>query len=1076
MADTGVLQEVPERLNFPKAEEEILAYWKKIEAFENSGRRHEGLPEYSFYDGPPFATGTPHYGHILAGTIKDTVTRYAHMNGNHVVRRFGWDTHGLPIEFEIDKLLGVRTRDQVLEMGIDKYNEECRKIVMRYSEEWRATVTRLGRWIDFDNDYKTMNKTYMESVWWVFSQLFEKDYVYRGFKVMPYSYPIATPMSNFEAGSNYQNKADPYIFVTFPLVEDPETELVAMTTTPWTLPSNLSLCVNPEMDYVKVCDKETGRKLVLLKSRLSELYKNLEDGKLFTIVETFKGAALKGKQYQPIFDYFEKMSESGAFRVLTDSYVKDDAGTGVVHQAPAFGLDDFRVCEANGIIEKGGYLPLPLDANCRFTKEVPDYEGQLVFDANKPIQANLKARKRLWKALVKSHSYPYCWRSDTPLIYRGVPCWFIRVEKIRDRLLKNQEETYWVPKAVSKRFENWLANAIDWAVSRNRFWGCPLPLWANEDFSEIKCIESVEMLEKLSGKKVDDLHREHVDDITIPSKDGKGVLRRVEEVFDCWFESGSMPYAQLHYPFENKELFEKSFPADFIAEGLDQTRGWFYTLMVLSTIVFDKPAFKNLIVNGMVLAEDGEKMSKRKKNYPDPNHVIDKYGADALRLYLINSPVVRADELRFTEKGVKDVQKDVLLPWYHAYRFVVEHARTHEGFQADVSRCKNAPNVMDQWVLAVVQNLVSFVRKEMEAYRLYTVVPELVRFIEQLTNVYIKLNRSRFRQCAPDDAAGLEDQYNALNTSVEVLLTVCVLMAPCTPFLAEHMYFNLRALLPPEKKAGPLEDFRVCSDSVHYLPLPKPQEDLFDAEVVEAVSILNDAIDLGRKIRERNTLPLKQPLSKMIVFLKSEEDLKLLDRVKGYIKEELKLKDVILSTDGDKVEATLKPNGKVLGKRLRGDLKKVVAAIKKMTAEEISDFIANGGADIAGHHIDLSEVYTSYSYKGTEKNMESDASHRVVCVLDTLVTEELHEEFLMNQVINLVQRMRKDCGVKPTDHIRVYYTVAEKYAAQLVHAEAKIGAAIAKPFAKLADKPEDANVISDKTHKSVCNVRLVITT
>jgi len=747
--------------SFPCQEEVVLKLWQELDAFHEQNRRSEGKPEYIFYDGPPFATGLPHYGHILAGTIKDVVTRFAASNGFHVTRRFGWDCHGLPVEYEIDKKLGISSLEDVKKFGIGNYNEECRSIVMRYSTEWEATITRLGRWIDFKDDYKTMQPSFMESVWWVFKSLWEKGLIYRGYKVMPYSTTCATPLSNFEAGQNYKDVSDPAVMVTFPLHDDPEgASMIAWTTTPWTLPSNLALCVNAEFDYVKVRNPKTGAVYIVAESRLPHIpgavpkksrkkKADTEEEKGFEMLSKFKGIELKGKTYEPLFPYFNHF-KSTAFRVLCDSYVTDDSGTGVVHQAPAFGEDDYRVCIANGIVEITD-LPLPLDAGARFVDPVTEFKGMHVKEADKHIVTKLKADGRLFDSATLMHSYPFCWRSDTPLIYRAVPSWFVKVTAIKESLLANNAKTYWVPSYVKeKRFHNWLENAHDWNISRSRFWGTPLPIWASEDLEELVVVGSVQELEELSGKKVTDLHRHFIDDIVIPSKQGKGDLHRVEDVFDCWFESGSMPYGQIHYPFENKELFENNFPANFIAEGLDQTRGWFYTLMVLSTALFDKPAFQNLVCNGLVLAADGKKMSKRLQNYPDPKEVVNKYGADALRLYLVNSPVVRAEPLLFKEEGVKDNIKTIFLPWYNAYRFLVQNTRRLEcedgvKFNPAETEVSNATNVLDRWINSASHSLVRYVKQEMEAYRLYTVAPFLVKFIKNLTNIYVRFNRKRLK-------------------------------------------------------------------------------------------------------------------------------------------------------------------------------------------------------------------------------------------------------------------------------------------------------------------------------------------
>ncbi|GJX64279.1 isoleucine--tRNA ligase, cytoplasmic [Tanacetum coccineum] len=728
---------------FPKEEQDILQWWNETNAFETQLERTKHLPEYIFYDGPPFATGLPHYGHILAGTIKDVVTRYQTATGHHVTRRFGWDCHGLPVEHEIDKKLEVTRREDVHNMGIGVYNEECRGIVTRYVGEWKKVITRCGRWIDFDNGYKTMDLKFMESVWWVFAELYKKGLVYKGFKVMPYSTGLRTPLSNFEAKEREkQYVSRPEVMVTFPIVDDKDgAAFVAWTTTPWTLPSNLALCVNSNFVYVKVKSKSNGKIYVVAESLLSKLptempkegtpnastvgkAKNATDA--YDIVEKFPGSSLVGTKYEPVFEYFNDFTD--AFRVVADDYVTATSGTGVVHLAPQFGEDDLRVCLKNHIINEGENLVMPVDDDGCFTERITRFSGRYIKDAEKDIIQAVKAsieKLRLVQVENSTQKHNFCPRSDTLLIHRAMPSWFVAVEKLKDQLLANTEQTTWVPSFVKeKRFQNWLENARDWAVSRSRFWGTSLPIWISDDGVDIVVVGSVEELERLSGEKVTDLHRHKIDHITIPSPRGSefGVLHRVEDVFDCWFESGSMPYAYIHYPFENKELFEDNFPGHFVAEGLDQTRGWFYTLMVLSTALFGKPAFRNLICNGLVLAEDGKKMSKSEKNYPDPMGVIDKYGADALRLYLINSPVVRAEPLRFKEKGVEDVVKSVFLPWYNAYRFMVQNAMRLPTFvPLDQATLHNSANVLDQWINSATQSLVHFVRQEMDAYRLYTV-------------------------------------------------------------------------------------------------------------------------------------------------------------------------------------------------------------------------------------------------------------------------------------------------------------------------------------------------------------------
>jgi isoleucyl-tRNA synthetase len=1004
--------------------------------------------KFTFYDGPPFATGLPHYGHILAGTIKDTVTRYAAMTGHYVQRRAGWDCHGLPVEYEIDQKLNITHRDQVLEMGIDKYNATCRSIVTRYTSEWESTVTRLGRWIDFRNDYKTMDPTFMESVWWVFRQLFDKGLVYQGYKVMPYSTGCTTPLSNFEAGLNYKDVKDPAVVVSFPIKGQDNVHFVAWTTTPWTLPSNLALCVNPNLDYVRVLDKATGKRYVLAQTRLVQLYPKIGSKKwkpenakdLYEIEETFKGTALVGQQYEPLFDFFADKSPE-FFRVVSDTYVTDDAGTGVVHQAPAFGEDDYRVCLANNIIVKGGDIPCPVDANGEFTDEVPFCKGIHVKKADDLIIPLLKEAGRLVQKDVLLHSYPFCWRSDTPLIYKAVPSWFVKVEQIRDQVVENNKATYWVPKEVKEgRFHNWLSDARDWAVSRNRFWGTPIPIWANEDLTEVLCIGSIDELAELSGVRVDDLHRETVDKVEIPSKKSPGTtLKRVEEVFDCWFESGSMPYAQSHYPFENKDRWEKGFPADFIAEGLDQTRGWFYTLMILSTALFNKPAFKNNIVNGMVLAEDGQKMSKRKKNYPDPNLVISRYGADALRMYLVNSPVVRAESLKFREDGVLGVVKEVFLPWYNAFRFFLQNIERWEKngrkFSPDTSVAKSSSNPTDIWIQAETQGLIKFVHEEMRAYRLYTVMPVLVKFITQLTNWYVRLNRDRLKGMEGDGDEADKEAEVGLHVLYDVLMDVTVLMGPFTPFITEFFYQHLRKFQPSYAQAAdgggssnPV--MRGKSDSVHFLPLPSYDESRLNTNAVESMEVLQSVVELGRNAREKRNISLRTPV-KMITAVLSNPSPHVVEGITGplksYILSELNAWDFYVvpkEEEHDWVKLRLTPDFSKLGKKLGPKMKAVKAHVVNLSHEDAVAALAKGTMEIEDAVIDCASELDSkldFAKEGDHWEAAVKADGSLVVAVDCTQDEATISSGMSREVISAVQQLRKAAGLDLSDTVEAFF-------------------------------------------------------
>ncbi len=957
------------------------------------------------------------------------MTRYAHQTGHHVSRRFGWDTHGLPIEFEIDKKLGVKTRADVLKMGIPQYNAECRSIVMTYADQWKEIVSRLGRWIDMETPYKTLDLSFMESVWWVFQQIFNKQMVYRGFKVMPYSTGCSTPLSNFEANLNYKDTEDPSVIVSFPLEEDPNVKLLAWTTTPWTLPSNLAVTVNGNFTYVKIKDKKRGEIWILSEERLGEIYPQLpKKGSAsalpYEVMEKFTGRQLEGKKYIPLFDYFHRFIENGAFRVLVDDYVTNESGTGIVHCAPAFGEDDYRVAKLAGIVLKGTDVPCPVDASGLFTDEVAEFAGKYVKGADAEIMKVLAERGRVVKQTSFVHSYPFCWRSETPLIYKAVPCWFIKVEELRDRLTRNNLDALWVPEFVQKgRFANWLADACDWAVSRNRFWGTPLPIWASEDYEEIICVGSVDELFELSGVRVSDLHRESIDHITIPSKKGKGVLKRVEEVFDCWFESGSMPFAQVHYPFENKQLFENTFPADFIAEGIDQPRGWFYTLLVISTILFDKVPFKNLIVNGLVLASDGKKMSKRLKNYPDPILVVNKYGADALRLYLINSPVVRAENLKFQEEGVRSILKDVFLPWFNAYRFLVQsvHAlnkRTQSNFVPDFKLALATNDPFDRWIIAVTNSLVRYVREEMKAYRLYTVVPHLVKFVDQLTNWYVRVNRKRFKGALGDD----QDCRVGLCTFFDVLYTMCRTMAPFTPFLVEHMYQNLKLVLP--------EDQRV--DSVHYLDFPQVREGAEDDAIEQEVALLQNVIELLRASRTRRKIPIKYPLSEVIIIQPDAARVESLQRLSRYVEQELNVRRVIVtSSEGDLVKTRAVPNFKALGERLKKDQKKVTDKIKLLSHEEIRKFQADGSIVIDGYDITSADVQVVREFNGSKDIYEPSWDNQVLVVLNVELTNEFIEEGITRELLNFVQKIRKRVGLQVSDRVNTFVTFTPQIEAAL---------------------------------------------
>ncbi|OXU26482.1 hypothetical protein TSAR_003608 [Trichomalopsis sarcophagae] len=1072
---------LPESISFPQEEEVISELWKKLDVFKNCLKQSKGKPRYSFYDGPPFATGLPHYGHILAGTIKDIVTRYAHQRGFHVERRFGWDTHGLPVEFEIDKALDIKGPDDVMKMGIDNYNKECRKIVMRYASEWEKIIGRLGRWIDFQNDYKTLYPWYMESIWWVFKQMFEKGLVYKGVKVMPFSTGCNTPLSNFESGQNYKDVVETAVVVSFPLVDEPNVSILAWTTTPWTLPSNLALCCNANFEYVEILDHESGKHYILLESSIGLIYKS-ED--LYTVKGKRKGSDLLGKSYEPLFTYFAYMKEKGAFRVLNDNYVTADSGTGVVHQAPYFGEDDYRCCLAAGIITRDQETICPVDSRGCFTDPVKDFQGLYIKDADKEIIKNLQSRKRLVHSGSHKHSYPYCWRSDTPLIYKAVPSWFIRVESIKDKLLQCNSETYWVPDYVKdKRFGNWLRDARDWAISRNRYWGNPIPLWVSEDGKEVVCVGSIAELEKLTGQKITDIHRESIDHLKIPSvRPGQPPLSRVPEVFDCWFESGSMPYAQMHYPFERVKEFEESFPADFIAEGIDQTRGWFYTLLVISTALFGKPAFKNLIANGLILASDGQKMSKRKKNYPDPMEVVNKYGADALRLYLINSPVVRAENLRFKEDGVRDIVKDVLLPWYNAFRFLLQNIERyeHETGKTFVYEATHtlSSNLMDRWILSFTETLLNFLKTEMQAYRLYTVLPRLIKYIDNLTNWYVRMNRRRLKA---EGTAQQEDCRAALNTLFRVVYTMVRINAPFTPFLAEFMFQRLIRYLEPGSAAA------AKGSSVHYQMIPDASNELIDERIERAVACLQEVIELGRVVRDRRTIPVKYPLPEIVVIHQDAALLEQLLELESYLKEELNVRKLTVTNDKRKYGVSLRaePDHKTLGARLKNDFKSVSAAIRELSDAQLQSFLASKEIEVLGHKLEEHELRIMFSFSGPAASelsarYEAHSTGNLLVLLDCTPDESMQQEGLAREFINRVQKLRKKAKLVPLDEASLYYEIKPEscpFADVVKSHQEFIETTTRTPQKSMKEMPKSAKpVIEETMNVKGVELRLVLVT
>ncbi len=1005
---------VPSSPRFPAIEEDVLAYWEKDGTFQASVDQREagenGANEFVFYDGPPFANGLPHYGHLLTGYVKDVVPRYQTMRGRRVERRFGWDTHGLPAELEAMRLNGIKTTDEILELGIEKFNDACRDSVMKYTGEWRDYVTRQARWVDFDHDYRTYEPDYMESVIWAFKQLYDKGWVYDGFRVLPYCWNDETPLSNHELRMDddvYQQRQDPAVTVGCRL-ETGELALV-WTTTPWTLPSNLAIMVGEDIDYVVVASDVTGtmERYLLAESRLGAYAREL--GESPEIVERYKGAELVGRTYTPPFGYY--LGRENAFRLVPAEFVTTTDGTGLVHTAGAFGEDDKVVTDREGI-----EAVMPVGKDGRFTEPVVEYEGMLVFDANLPIIDDLKAVTRtvspvgsvtpgtvLLRRETYDHAYPHCWRCREPLIYKGVSSWFVQVTAFKQRMLELNQQITWVPEHTKDgQFGKWLENARDWSITRHRFWGSPVPVWQSDDpaYPRTDVYGSFEELERDFGRLPrnrdgePDLHRPFVDELTRPNPDdptGKSTMRRVPDVLDVWFDSGSMSYAQVHYPFENAEWFEHHFPGDFIVEYVGQTRGWFYTLHILASAIFDRPAFSSCISHGIVLGSDGNKMSKSLRNYPDVSEVFDRDGADAMRWFLMSSPILRGGNLVVTEQGIRDSVRQVLMPlWSSWYFFQLYANAAHDGAGHDAQRSTASSDPLDRYLLAKCHQFVADSTAAMDAYAVADAC-ELTRgFVDVLTNWYIRRSRDRFWR---DDAA-------AFDTLSTVLETVCRVAAPLLPLATEEIWRGLTG-----------------ERSVHLTDWPSADSLPSDDDLVAAMDRVREVCSAASALRKARQLRTRLPLSSLTVVV---DDPASLSGFEAIVADEVNVRSVVLlSADSPEaasygVEQRLTVNARAAGPRLGREVQTAIKGSKSGDWSMSADGVVTAGG--------LALVEGEYSLDTVAGSDDPHAAVGVLpgggfVVLDTGLTPELESEGLARDLVRAVQQARRDAGLDVSDRI-----------------------------------------------------------
>ncbi|MEX0608468.1 MAG: isoleucine--tRNA ligase [Balneolaceae bacterium] len=991
------------QLNFPKSEVEILNWWKENSIFEKSLKtREDGIP-FTFYEGPPTANGKPGIHHVMARTVKDLFCRYKTLKGFRVERKAGWDTHGLPVEIEVEKELGLEGRQQVEEYGIAKYNAKCRESVLKYKDLWDELTSRMGYWVDQSDPYITFENKYIESVWWAFNKLYKKNLVYKGYKIQWYSPGSGTVLSSHEVSLGYKETQDPSVYVKFKADSGDNTFFLAWTTTPWTIVSNMALAVNPVLDYVKV--SHNGENLILAKDCLEEaLIENYE------ILEEMKGAQLLGRTYEPVFDFaLKEYDRSQAWKVISADYVTTNDGTGVVHTAPAFGADDFES-------SKTANIPMfnPIDREGKFTDQAPDFEGQWFKEADKNIARAIKEKNLMYKHETMVHNYPFDWRKGTPLMSYPVESWFIKTTSVKDRMVELNKKINWKPESTgSGRFGTWLENNVDWAISRQRYWGTPIPIWVSDKDPEyIECIGSIDELRTkagLDGATELDLHRPFIDELTWDAPDG-GTMRRIPDLLDVWFDSGAMPFAQWHYPFDNDHEFSYNYPADFIAEGVDQTRGWFYTLHALGTMLFNEEAYKNVVSNGLVLDEKGEKMSKSKGNSVDPFEVIGEFGADTVRWYMMSNSSPW-ENLKFSEEGLKEVQRKFFNTIINTYSFFALYANIDEfKFSGKAIPIGDRPE-MDKWIISRLNSTIKLVEEHFEDYEPTKAAREMESFVEVLSNWYVRRNRRRFWK-----EGSTLDKTAAYQTLYECLSSMSKLISPIAPFIGEWLYQQLNEVTDRDEK------------SVHLSFFPTVEETAIDKSLEHKMEMARLISYIVLRVRNKIEVNVRQPLARIILPIKDEKERQSIESVREIILDEVNVKDIqFVDDDSGIVHKTAKPNYPVLGKKLGPKMKAVAAKVDELGSGEISQFEKNGWIDIEleDETIRLNSDSLEIIRTGLEGwTVESEDGLSVA--VDTELSDSLIKEGIAREFINRIQNMRKEANFEVTDRITIGFGGSEE--------------------------------------------------